>query len=228
TDSLDATPDATLIFDTAGITRFASQKAKTYALEVGSALPHNGAAARSVLSRVIVDDAVRQAVLQSLTNPALRYQQNLAWPLWSGDGLELRDAAGNDMLLKCVPIRTARGTMAGSILTLINISQLRQAQRTREETLRFISHDMRSPQNSILALTQLQQDPDTALPQETLLQRMRHYAVKTLGLVDGFVQLARAESVTIQLRPLNLSDLLMNASDELWALAQQRHIRISL
>lgn len=228
TDSLDATPDATLIFDTAGITRFASQKAKAYSQAIQATPPYNGATAQSVLRRIITDTALRQAVIQSLSDPTHRQPQNLAWPMWNDDGLELRDAAGNDMLLKCVPIRTASGTDAGSILTLIDISPLRQAQRKREESLRFISHDMRSPQNSILALAQLQKSPETALPQTTLLQRMQHYASKTLRLVDGFVHLARAESMAIRIRSLNLSDLLMNACDELWALAQQRQIRISL
>src|SRR3546814_5709215 len=40
------------------------------------------------------------------------------------------------------------------------IAQLRQAHQKRDETLRFLSHDMRAPQNSILALTQLQQQTD--------------------------------------------------------------------
>src|SRR5690606_25186453 len=52
------------------------------------------------------------------------------------------------------------------------ITQLRRAHQKRDETLRFLSHDMRSPQNSILALTQLQQRPATALPQAELLHRV--------------------------------------------------------
>src|SRR3546814_6033323 len=40
------------------------------------------------------------------------------------------------------------------------IAQLRQAHQKRDETLRFLSHDMLAPQTSILALTQLQQQTD--------------------------------------------------------------------
>src|SRR3546814_1779521 len=75
-----------------------------------------------------------------------------------------------------------------------------KAKRQRDETLRFISHDMRSPQNSILALSSLQPQPDTRLPEDLLLQRINQYAGKTLALVDGFMLLARAESMRIHSR----------------------------
>src|SRR3546814_16127543 len=77
------------------------------------------------------------------------------------------------------------------------IAQLRQAHQKRDETLRFLSHEMRAPQNSILALTQLQQQTQTALPQKEFLQRIDSYADRTLSMVDGFVQLARAEAAPL-------------------------------
>src|SRR5690606_36340106 len=77
------------------------------------------------------------------------------------------------------------------------ITQLRLAHQKRDETLRFLSHDMRAPQNSILALTQLQQKSGTCLPQPEFLQRIDNYATRTLGLVDGFVQLAPAEAAPL-------------------------------
>ncbi len=104
------------------------------------------------------------------------------------------------------------------------LAQLRQARSNREETLRFLSHDMRSPQNSILALTQLQQNPESALGQQELLHRIDSYANKTLSLVDGFVQLARAEAMQIQFRPQDLVELLEQSIDELWVRARQHNI----
>lgn len=225
TDSLDATPDATIIFDTGGIVRFASHRAKTYASTLQTSAPHNGMPADDCLAQIAPNAQQRQEIVQSLQRAHGLAPQGAAAPLWQ-DGLELQDAGGNDMLLKCVSIRTASGEDAGTILTLIDISPLRQAQRKREETLRFISHDMRSPQNSILALAQLQADPATALPQPELLARVGQYASRTLSLVDGFVRLARAEAADMQLHAHNLCDLLMDAADANWALAQQQHIAL--
>lgn len=104
------------------------------------------------------------------------------------------------------------------------IGQLRIALDRREETLRFLSHDMRSPQTSILALTQLQQHAHTALDQSAFLSRIDAYAHKTLGLVDGFVNLARAQVMQLQSKEVDLIDLIELCMDEFWARACQRHI----
>ncbi|WP_353153635.1 CHASE2 domain-containing protein [Pollutimonas bauzanensis] len=106
------------------------------------------------------------------------------------------------------------------------IGQLRQARQKREETMRFLSHDMRAPQNSILALTQLQKQPESELPEAELLRRIDLYAHKTLSLVDGFVQLARAEAMTIRHQSVDLVELVELSRDDFWAQAKQRHISI--
>ncbi|NYT66855.1 CHASE2 domain-containing protein [Alcaligenaceae bacterium] len=108
----------------------------------------------------------------------------------------------------------------------VALNQLRLAQKRRNETLRFLSHDMRAPQNSILALTELQQQPGSALPEAELLKHVNAYAKRTLDLVDGFVQLARAEGSTIASHPLDLVELIEQCCDEFWAQAKQRHIGI--
>jgi len=106
------------------------------------------------------------------------------------------------------------------------IGQLREARHRREQTLRFLSHDMRSPQNSILALTQLQSQPQTALQQDELLQRIDGYAHKTLNLVDGFVHLARAEAMQLRMQYIDLVELVQQCADDFWAPARQRDIEI--
>jgi signal transduction histidine kinase len=111
-----------------------------------------------------------------------------------------------------------------------HIRQLRAgelaARRQREETLRFISHDMRSPQNSILALSSLQAQPETRLPEEQLLQRINQHAGKTLALVDGFIRLAQAESMMLQARLIDLADLIAQLRDDYWVLATRHDIRL--
>ncbi|MCC2596038.1 CHASE2 and HATPase_c domain-containing protein [Pusillimonas sp. MFBS29] len=106
------------------------------------------------------------------------------------------------------------------------ISQLRRAHEKREETLRFLSHDMRAPQNSILALTQLQKATGTALSEPELLRRVDAYANQTLELVDGFVQLARAEGMVLSPQRMDLVELLAQCCDDLWAQARQQHLLI--
>jgi signal transduction histidine kinase len=123
-------------------------------------------------------------------------------------------------------------SLAARVITLHNaIDQIRhlrrqeaRAQKQRDETLRFLSHDMRSPQNSILALTSLQAKPDAGLPEPELLRRIEHYAGKTLSLVDGFLLLARAESMPMHPRLINLADIVDQVRDDYWALAREHRI----
>lgn len=222
-DSLDATPDPTVIFDTDGILRFASAAALSYADRLGAARPADGTPANDYLRDIVTTAPLRQDIASMLGVPAdaTPAQDSGAHGLWQ-QGLEVKDGGSHDMLLKGLPIRRADGSSAGTILTLVDISPIRQAQRQREETLRFVSHDMRSPQNSILALLELQRNPHTALTEAALLARIDQYSRKTLRLVDGFVQLARAESMAMARRPLDLVDLMTEICDEYWALAHKR------
>jgi signal transduction histidine kinase len=118
--------------------------------------------------------------------------------------------------------------VAGIALSFVDITEARAAERRREETLRFISHDMRSPQASILALVELQSDPTRAMPHDALLERIRHFASRTLELADDFITLARAESQALRLVETDLVSLVMDATDELWPVAHARRIGISL
>ena len=67
-------------------------------------------------------------------------------------GSEARDAAGRDLLVRLVPCFNTVGQTTSSIASLVDITPIRQAERQRDVALRFISHDMRSPQSSTLAL----------------------------------------------------------------------------
>src|SRR5699024_4556457 len=108
-----------------------------------------------------------------------------------------------------------------------SIELLREAEQRRVETLNFISHDMRAPQNSILALVdeeRQQQNNENTAKQEQFYQRLENYASNTLNLVDDFIDFARVESSAFELQPLVLNDLVTQAIDDIWAIATQKNI----
>lgn len=107
-----------------------------------------------------------------------------------------------------------------------SIDLLRLAQTKREETLRFISHDMRAPQNSLLALSALQKQNQFQLSPAELLKRVETYATQTLELVDSFMDLARAEAMDMTLEAINLADLLADSMDHAWAAASSKHTKL--
>jgi signal transduction histidine kinase len=61
-----------------------------------------------------------------------------------------------------------------------------------------------------------------------LLGRIERYAQRALTLADDFVQLARAESQAYALEPVSLSELLIDASDEVWPQAQAKRISLQM
>ncbi|GAA5786020.1 CHASE2 domain-containing protein [Chitiniphilus shinanonensis] len=132
---------------------------------------------------------------------------------------ERPDAA--DMLLECVP---RHGGGAGWIVQLVDLATVQQAQRQRDEALDFLSHDMRSPQASILTLIDLHQ-PQHA-QEQALLQRIAAQARRTLALADNFIRLARAQSEQLHREALDLNDIVIEAVDQLWDQAQARGGRI--
>lgn len=107
-----------------------------------------------------------------------------------------------------------------------SVVRFRQAQQKREETLRFLSHDMRAPQNAILALIEMQSREIRRADSE-LLERIRQRATDTLELMDGFAHLEHAEVTELKLCATELCDLLREACDACWELASRRNIDVA-
>lgn len=106
------------------------------------------------------------------------------------------------------------------------IELLRQAQQRREETLRFISHDMRAPQNSILSLVKMQRNHELDLDLDSILTKVESYSKTTLELVDDFIDLARVEAMELHFETLCLNDILAEVCDEAWIRAKAKNCRV--
>lgn len=121
------------------------------------------------------------------------------------------------------PIHSHEGELLGWIVRFTDMTAVRTAQDQREEVLQLLTHDMRSPQTSILALIEPTQS--AVLTAETA-SRIRALAHRTLGLADGFVQLARAEVAPLDRQGLDLADVMTEAADELWPQASAAGVRL--
>jgi signal transduction histidine kinase/CHASE2 domain-containing sensor protein len=111
------------------------------------------------------------------------------------------------------------------VLTLVNLSVTQALSREREQTLNFLSHDLRSPQAAIIAMLDLEtvDHPDL----KAVFLKIQAQAQRTLDLAEGFVQWSRATHAhTYQLDPYDLNDLVIEAIDELWANAKQQGVRL--
>jgi len=223
-DGLEGMSDATLVFDRAGRLQFRNRAAADYYRGMGQRAPQSGTSVAELLARTLADPQARERVRRALLHAPARADARATWHL----DLEVRDLAERYLILKCAAIHTDGGEFAGTVVTLSDITAIRLAERRREQALRFISHDMRAPQNSILALVALNRQTDDAARQAQALDRIEHLAHRTLQLLDDFAFLARAESAEMARVELDLAELLQEAADDFWAPASQRGIVLDI
>lgn len=140
--------------------------------------------------------------------------------------IELEDRLQRSLLLDCVPCLDMQGERSGLLLTLVDISPIRDAQRRRDETLAFLSHDIRSPQSSILAALELHQLNPERFPAERILEQIGQQARTTIELADQFIQVSRAETQALKIDSCDLADAAREAVAAVQAQAQAKGIRV--
>ncbi len=210
---LESLPDIAIVADASGRALLGNHIAHRYFSLTAETLPTQS-----------VEDLLAGFTLHS---GALLYARSALKPDVQADlrsEVECRDAKGRDFLFKRTPC--AGLDESADIFSLVDITSLREAERRRDEALRFLSHDIRSPQGAVLALLDLYQSDPRELPQAELLTRIRKYVLRTQGLADSFVELARLESVPTRHVEIDLVDVLFDAVDECWGLAQVKGIEL--
>ncbi len=163
TDSLDGMPYASAVFDHKEKLLLTTAITEKYFTELGETI-----VPQEVLSTFlnqIIDDQPR--AIEILTQIRTWSSQHTIEPsTFAREEVEFKDKQNRDILLKFTNTYTSDGAVSGFILTLIDLSRIREEERQREQTIHFLSHDMRAPQSAIQALIKMQQQPETAVSQE--------------------------------------------------------------
>ncbi len=229
-DCLNSLPEPILIADQAGFICIANKAAHAYFARVGSP-PPDGRSLMDALGEMTfiktmgeetVSDAEMQARWPEVLDPT-----NLARVWAVKRGIEVRDRTGRDYLLRYARCRNARGEVSGYWLAgLVDVTALHSAEQAREDALRLLSHDMRSPHASVLALVAEEMSTTRSERVRKLLEHIERYTRRALTLADDFVQLTRAESQAYIFEPVNLADIVLDASDEIWPQARAKRIRV--
>ncbi|WP_188151087.1 CHASE2 domain-containing protein [Teredinibacter waterburyi] len=130
---------------------------------------------------------------------------------------------------------TKRGTSYSAkvgVLTFIDITQLKESELARMETLNFISHDLRSPMVSILALIQSARKtkPEAQTGERAkLLADIEQYAQRNLSYAESLLQLSRAEnSANESFQWCDLHAIIDDAHQQVMALAADKSISIDV
>ncbi len=133
-------------------------------------------------------------------------------------GFESKLLDGRLVYVSCAPLDVDE---AGTwVLTITDVTEITTAQNMREEALAFLSHDLRSPILSVLALVRqgVMTDRD---------RQIERYAQKSLTVSEQFLQLSRLESQTqVETYELDVLSVLHNALDQVYAQAQEAKILV--
>jgi len=99
------------------------------------------------------------------------------------DGLEV-EHRGRRLWLRQAEVR---GEAIGAVVSILDVTALRRAVDARAATLRFISHDIRSPLNSIIALSDLHEHDHEAFVQCGGIPHISRLAHYTLSMGESYI-----------------------------------------
>ena len=128
--------------------------------------------------------------------------------------------SGHVFVMRRSEVRSETGALRGHIHYLTDITALAKAEQDREEVLQLLSHDMRAPQSSIIALLDGEIDAHAK-------KRIERNARRTMQLAQDFVEIARMGETDFVGEDVLLADLVREATDSLWPLAHERGITFS-
>lgn len=207
----------------------ASRAARKYVEDTVAHLPV-GVVALHIDGRVRVHNRAARHLLGAANDEALLNAiRSLRWPAEVAleNGLPLAPASPlrlESTTPKNTPVLvtlSAIGEHGGLVIGIADLTEIRAAQQAREDTLRYVSHDLRSPLASIISLI------DSGVAEETALPRLRKLARSALDLADEMFRLGRAETADPkQFVPVDLMPLVDEAMDQCWELARNGGTRV--
>lgn len=113
------------------------------------------------------------------------------------------------------------------LLQLRDVTAQVRVRQTREELLHFLSHDLRSPMISILALTEKMRYNPTATALPDFLDQLDHHARRNLGVAEQFLQLIRLESMLhIDMIELDMLPVVESAVEQMQEQAQEAEVSL--
>lgn len=205
--TFDSLPDTVMVIREGGAIAMANREARRLFVHYcGSVIPENAPTALNLLSTHI--------------NPeSERFSQ--VWLAEPGESFDICFIDDRHYQVNVSQFRNIREE-SFRIIRLSDLTALRQAERQQRNALEFLSHDLRSPQSSIIGLI----DGHPGEIDQTLAARVRSLASRTLQLAQAFVDISRVQAGSYRATCINLPDIMQEVADALWPDLKANGLRI--
>jgi CHASE2 domain-containing sensor protein/signal transduction histidine kinase len=214
-DSLSGMADGVLICSSRGQVMLSNRRAGWYLFGDDNA-DINGKSLISILQHVQLKEA---GSWPSLLQRVLFRQERVL--------TEANHEEGRDLMVEISPLRITGDAFDGFVVNLSDISMLKASERKRNEMLDFLSHDLRAPLSSMIAMIELARNKTSVEEIRSMLNDMEHNTHKTLHLAEQFLQLSRAKTnEKIRFYDIDFNSVVLNAIDQLWALSNKLEVSI--
>jgi CHASE2 domain-containing sensor protein/signal transduction histidine kinase len=214
-DALSFMPDGVIVADAYGKVLIANKRAAWYLKGDDGAQLADGELLDYLQDVELQEGASWDVLLGTVLVDGARVQGNA------------RHTGGRDLLIQISPLSVHGENTDALVINFSDISNLRSSERKRSELLNFLSHDLRSPLVSMLALLELARGKKPSAALGELLERMQGNTERTLALAEQFLHLARVESSDeYTFSEVDLVAVVWNAHEQVWAQAKAREITL--
>lgn len=221
-ESIQSLPEAMFVTDNFGCFQYVNQCArKEFNIPIESDLD-----ILDIIQGITTDDSIdKQQVLRDLCVQGKSF-------VFEGGRLEdgkVYVCRGQKILLEVQ--KSGEQGRAGEHSVLVfyfnDITTLKENERTRLDTLHFLSHDLRSPMTSVLALIETAK-LDRNQNMTGVLDKIESYVGLSLNYAQQFIQLAKAEnSDKDDFYICDLQDIVDNAVDQIFPTAKNKNITVT-
>lgn len=221
-DGFENMPNGVIVTDSLGIVLFINSH-----IEQWLNLPQQSIEGQPILNALKL--AQSSQVSEGATEQGPDWESIIQNVVINGDSTVAELSLGErDLMFHFVPSSASTPGEAGMIINLSDVTSIKQQQRERNELVSFLSHDVRSPLVSQLAMLdglqsgRMSQDEDT-------FNKIAHHAHRSLHLAEQFLQLNRAEQVNdSQFYECDLLTVIENSVDSITQQATKKNINIIL
>ncbi len=195
---------------------------------VGEMMRVNEMASSMFEAESLVNKSLRDFLLMLEKDPDQIDRRQFEALMLDGESWQINTVMGSRELVADFSVLGAELSDRLVVASVVDLSEIRRAERLRGELIEYLSHDLRSPLISSLYLVN-QAREESSDDSIAALGQVERNINKTLKMIDDLLGVTRAEHLKAdQLQPVFFENIVENTVDQLLPQARQKNISLKL